>query len=199
MKRYYQTLNQYLKFSRCKKKERLRKKFYSIRKINYFNITPNYFNPLIKLIKKKNKKKIINLSIYYPSSFEVNILKIFETNFSNKIKIFLPALTGNDFMHFYQWNFQEVLQINKFGMLEPLRQKNHIIPNILLVPLLSYDNEKNRLGYGKGFYDRYLKKYLNNNNILTIGIAFSFQKYHKLPVFNNDIKLNYILTEKGIF
>jgi len=41
---------------------------------------------------------------------------------------------------------------------------------------------------------KYLKKY---NNILTIGIAFSFQKHHKLPVSNTDIKLNYILTEKG--
>ena len=38
-----------------------------------------------------------------------------------------------------------------------------------------------------------------NNNILTIGIAFSFQKYHILPVSNKDINLNYILTEKGIF
>ena len=182
------------------KKERLRKKFKSIRKRNYFDIAPNYFNPLIKIIKKKNNKKIINLSIYYPSSFEVNVLKIFEANLINKIKISLPVLTGNDSMHFYKWNFQQVLQINKFGMLEPLRQKKHIIPNILLVPLLAYDDEKNRLGYGKGFYDRYLKKYLkSNNNILTIGIAFSFQKYHKLPVFNNDVKLNYILTEKGLF
>ena len=42
----------------------------------------------------------------------------------------------------------------------------------------------------------YLKKY---KDILTIGIAFSFQKHHKLPVVNNDVKLNYILTEKGIF
>ena len=60
--------------------------------------------------------------------------------------------------------------------------------------------KKNRLGYGKGFYDRYLKKYLKkNNNILTIGIAFSFQKYHTLPTSNKDVNLNYILTEKGIF
>ncbi len=70
----------------------------------------------------------------------------------------------------------------------------------MLVPLLSYDNKKNRLGYGKGFYDRYLKKYLRKNNkILTIGIAFSFQRYRDLPTSNNDVKLNFVLTEKGIF
>ena len=85
-------------------------------------------------------------------------------------------------------------------MLEPALLSSHTVPDIMLVPLLAYDNQNNRLGYGGGFYDRYLNKYLKtNNNILTIGIAFSFQKHHKLPVSNNDVKLNYILTEKGIF
>ena len=94
----------------------------------------------------------------------------------------------------------DVLKINQFGMLEPAILSNHIVPDIMLVPLLAYDNQNNRLGYGGGFYDRYLNKYLKtHNNILTIGIAFSFQKHHKIPVFNNDVKLNYILTEKGIF
>ena len=70
----------------------------------------------------------------------------------------------------------------------------------MLVPLLAYDNKKNRLGYGKGFYDRYLAKYLKEyKNITTIGIAFSFQKHHKLPVSTTDIKLDYIMTERGIF
>ena len=66
------------------KKERLRKKYYSIRKKSYFDVRPNFFNPLIKLI-KKNNKKIINLSSYYPSSFEVNTLKLFEINLIKKI------------------------------------------------------------------------------------------------------------------
>ena len=59
---------------------------------------------------------------------------------------------------------------------------------------------KNRLGYGKRFYDRYFFKYLKiNKKILTVGVAFSFQKHHNLPVNNKDIKLDYILTEKGLF
>ena len=103
-------------------------------------------------------------------------------------------------MNFYQWKNKDTLQINKYGMLEPVLQLNETIPNIMLVPLLAYDNKKNRLGYGKGFYDKYLQKYFQRyKNILTIGIAFSFQKHHKLPVTYNDIKLNYILTEEGIF
>jgi 5-formyltetrahydrofolate cyclo-ligase len=181
------------------KKEKLRKKYYSIRKKSYFDVRPNFFNPLIKLI-KKNNKKIINLSSYYPSSFEVNTLKLFEINLKKKIKILLPAIRRKHSMNFYKWNNKEILKVNKFGMLEPYKQLNQVIPDIMLVPLLSYDKNKSRLGYGKGFYDRYLKKYSKkNNNILTIGIAFSFQKYHILPVSHKDINLNYILTEKGIF
>ena len=65
--------------------------------------------------------------------------------------------------------------------------------------MLAYDNNNNRLGYGKGYYDKFLNKYLRlKRNILTIGIAFSFQKYNKLPISKFDVKLDYILTEKGI-
>ena len=183
-----------------KNKKRLRKKFFLIRKKKYFEIKSSYFNPLIELIKRKFNKKNINLSIYYPASFEVNILRLFELKFTKNIKLFLPAITGNNLMHFYRWENQGVLLVNKFGMLEPYKLNSHIIPDIILVPLLAYDNQKNRLGYGGGFYDRYLKKYLKKNkNILTIGIAFSFQNSSKLPSSNHDVKLNYILTEKGIF
>ena len=117
-----------------------------------------------------------------------------------KLKIFLPVINRNNSMNFYKWKKNEVLRINQFGMLEPALLRDHVIPDIMLIPLLAYDNQNNRLGYGGGFYDRYLNKYLKTySNILTIGIAFSFQKHHKIPVLNNDVKLNYILTEKGIF
>ena len=69
----------------------------------------------------------------------------------------------------------------------------------MLIPLLAFDNRHYRLGYGKGYYDKYLNKYLKlNKQMITIGIAFSFQKYHKLPSSNFDKKLDYILTEKGL-
>ena len=181
-------------------KDRLRKRYFFIRKRKYFDIKTSFFNPLIQLIKKRYKNKYVKLSSYYPASFEVNTIKLFETKFINKLKIFLPVVKENNSMHFYEWKKNDVLKINQFGMLEPAILSNHIVPDIMLVPLLAYDNQNNRLGYGGGFYDRYLNKYLKiHNNILTIGIAFSFQKHHKLPVSNNDVKLNYILTEKGIF
>ena len=84
-------------------------------------------------------------------------------------------------------------------MLEPASLKKPLIPDIMFIPLLAFDSNKNRLGYGKGFYDKFLNKYLKRNkHILTIGIAFLFQKYNKLPTSKYDVKLDYILTESGL-
>ena len=180
-------------------KELLRKKYFSLRKKKYFEIEKIFFSPLTKLIKKKFDNKKINLSIYYPASFELNVLKLLEIDYVARQTILLPVIEENNLMNFFKWKKNEVLFVNKYGMLEPARSKT-VVPNVIIVPLLSFDEKKYRLGYGKGFYDRYLNKYLKKfNNIITIGIAFSFQKYHKLPVKNNDVKLDYILTEKGIF
>ena len=68
-----------------------------------------------------------------------------------------------------------------------------------MVPLVAFDNHLNRIGYGKGYYDRSLKK-INKikKNKIFLGIAYSFQKCKKIPVNNYDFKLDYVFTEKGI-
>ena len=72
-------------------------------------------------------------------------------------------------------------------------------PNVILVPLVAFDRKKNRLGYGGGYYDKFLNKYIKiHKKILIVGVAFSFQKHHNLPVNNSDFKLDYIITEKGL-
>ena len=69
---------------------------------------------------------------------------------------------------------------------------------MILVPLVAFDKFKNRIGYGKGFYDRFFNKFSNRKNILSVGIAFDFQKTNIIPKEKHDKKLNYILTEKSI-
>ena len=180
-------------------KNSVRKKYYLLRKKKYYKIKKDFFIPLLDLIKLKFKKKKIKLAIYYPTSFEVNLLKLLELKFISKQNLLLPVIEENNIMNFFPWKKNEVLYVNKYGILQPAKSEK-IVPNIMIVPLLAFDKNKYRLGYGKGFYDRYLNKHLKTfKNILTVGIAFSFQKYHKLPINNNDVKLNYILTEKGIY
>ena len=180
-------------------KNLLRKRYLNSRKKKYFEVDQHFFLPLINYIKKNLKKKKFNLALYYPANFEVDVIKILDNDFIFNQRILLPVIEDNNKMSFFSWKKKQVLLVNKFGMLEPVKSKPKI-PDIMLVPLLSFDHRKYRLGYGKGFYDRYLNKYLKKfKNILTVGVAFSFQKYHKLPIDKNDLKLSYILTEKGIY
>ena len=180
-------------------KNSVRKKYYFLRKKKYYEINKDFFTSFIDLIRSKLKKKKFKLALYYPSSFEINVLKLLEFNYISNQNLLLPVIEENNSMNFFSWKKNEVLQVNRYGILEPVKFKKNI-PDVMLVPMLAFDNYKYRLGYGKGFYDRYLNKYLKKfRNILTVGVAFSFQKHHKLPINKKDVKLNYILTEKGIY
>ena len=180
-------------------KIQLRKKYYTLRKKKYYNVNKKFFLPLLKKVKLKSKKKLLNIAFYYPSNFEVNVLKFLEFNNIFSFNILLPVIEKNNIMNFFSWSKNEVLFVNQFGILEPAKSKIKV-PDVMLIPILAFDKNKYRLGYGKGFYDRYLNKYLKRfKNILTVGVAFSFQRHHKLPRSQNDVKLDLILTEKGIF
>ena len=71
-------------------------------------------------------------------------------------------------------------------------------PDILIVPLVAFDKDKFRLGYGGGFYDRYINKISNLKKIFAIGFGFSFQELKKIPINKFDQKLDLILTDKGV-
>ena len=64
---------------------------------------------------------------------------------------------------------------------QSLFQKKIKFPDIFLVPLVAFDNRLNRIGYGGGFYDRYLEKIQKNKKIVTIGLAYSFQEIKRSP------------------
>jgi len=67
------------------------------------------------------------------------------------------------------------------------------------VPLVAYDKNLNRIGYGKGYYDRILKKIRKiKKNVIYLGVAYSFQECRSIPVNKHDFKLDYIFTERGI-
>ena len=181
-------------------KIQLRKKYLNLRKRKYFKVNSQIFEKLIIYIKDKlNKKKNINLALYYPSNFEFDILKVFYCERFRNFTTLLPATSNNNDMKFFRWELNDLLIVNKYGMLEPdIRNKKNFLPDIILIPLLAFDNSNSRLGYGKGYYDKYLSKYLKlNKNIVTIGIGFSFQKCKKLPTAKHDVRLNKVFTEKG--
>ena len=100
-------------------------------------------------------------------------------------------------MDFFKWSINDPLKINKYGIPEPTSSKI-LYPDILLVPLVGYDSHLNRLGYGGGFYDRYIEKIEKIKKIIKIGLAFSYQKIISVPIDQYDKKMDYIITEKEI-
>ena len=176
------------------KKAEIRKKILKFRKINnHKNIKVN-FNYLLKILKReKNHGKIV--AGYYPYNYEVDSIPILEEFQRKNFKISLPKIKKNFQMDFFPWSTKDPLLINEYGIPEPTTDKI-IHPCILLVPLVAFDKDLNRIGYGGGFYDRYIKKIKKNKKIVTIGLAFSFQEVKKIPIKKYDIKLDFIITNK---
>ena len=177
-------------------KSSIRKKILKLRKKNYSkNLLISPFNFLKYLKKKKFKSKIIGG--YYPYNYELDILNILKLLEKKNYIISLPKIAKNNKMDFYQWSLKEPLKINKYGIPESFSNKK-IYPDIILIPLVGFDSHLNRLGYGGGYYDRYLSKVQNKNKIIKIGMGFSFQEFSNLPINKHDKKLDCIITEKKI-
>ena len=86
---------------------------------------------------------------------------------------------------------------NDFGIIEP-NKINQIIPDIIFVPMVGFDKNLNRLGYGKGYYDRTISKLRKFKKIFVIGLAYDNQMVQNIPSENHDEKMDIILTDKKI-
>jgi 5-formyltetrahydrofolate cyclo-ligase len=177
-------------------KSKLRQKILKIReKTNKKNKQIN-FNQIVKILKKEKMiKKVVGG--YYPVNFEVDDLELLKKFEKNKFVISLPVIKRNFQMEFCKWSFSYPLKINKYGIPEP-EEKNIVYPDILLIPLVAFDKNLNRLGYGGGYYDRLIEKFSKKKKTIKIGLAFSVQKIARVPTNVYDQKLDYIVTNKYI-
>ena len=175
-------------------KSQIRKKILKIRKKkNFKNLRVNS-QTILKIIKKKNLKDKI-FGGYYSFNYEIDAIQILKKFEKLSYLISLPRIKKDSQMDFFDWSSKDPLRINKYGIPEPI-SKTIRYPDILLVPLVAYDKNFNRIGYGGGFYDRYIKKIKNKKKIITIGLAYSFQKVKKIPINKYDVKLDFVITEK---
>ena len=177
-------------------KSKLREKILKIRETNTDKNIKLDFNKIINLLKKEKITKK-NIGGYYPVNFEVDDLHILKEFEKKNFNISLPVIKKNYDMNFYKWSFNEPLKINKYGIPEP-KSKILVYPDIILVPLVAFDKNLNRLGYGGGYYDRLIKKLDKKKKILKIGLALYNQEINKVPINKYDQKLDYILTNRNI-
>ena len=177
-------------------KTQTRNKIIKIRKKNF---DKDFKIDLVKLISflKIDKLNFKSIGGYYPSNYEIDDLNILDLLEKKNFKVSLPIIKKDNQMNFYSWSRNDPLKINKFGIPEPVSSKI-FYPDILLVPLVAYDISLNRLGYGGGYYDRYIEKIEKIKKVTKIGLAFSFQKISSIPINQYDKKLDFIVTEKEI-
>ncbi len=147
-------------------------------------------------------KSATNIALYMPISGEVDTKILLEAAWIDKKTVFLPRcnrqLKGN--MDFFICNSYADLELGNYNILEP---KSHTILwdnsfDLLILPAVGFDKNGYRLGFGGGYYDRFLSK---NTTTFSLGLAFSWQILDNLsPDFWNewDIKVNAIAYEDGI-
>tara|TARA_S200000501_G_scaffold259209_1_gene243115 strand:- start:2914 stop:3459 length:546 start_codon:yes stop_codon:yes gene_type:complete len=177
-------------------KSKLRSKILKLRK-NNVNKNQKLDVDIFLSFLRSQKLNYKNLGGYYPSNYEIDDLKILEILEKKNYNILLPIVKRNNKMDFFKWSNTDPLKINKYGIPEPVSSEI-FYPDIMLVPLVGYDKNLNRLGYGGGFYDRYIEKIEKIKKVIKIGLAFSYQKLKSVPISKYDKKLDFIITEKEI-
>ncbi len=138
---------------------------------------------------------------YYPLGGEVDVIPAIQKAWEDKKKVYLPRCSKHDkgVMDFYLVTSFEQLEKGSFGVMEPLgktEKYNKNIKNsnaICIMPALSYDRKGYRLGYGRGYYDRYLQGFSG----MKIGIAYSQFVSKDVPHGYFDVRADIIITEKG--
>ena len=167
-------------------------------------------NAISKIDQKKYSEKILKLLLsmpvlqssssihtYVSKDSEVMTHQLIYTLLERNINVICPRIQKhNELGHSTISSFNDFKK-NKLGILEPKEELPSFSINdldVIIVPGLAFTRTGNRIGYGGGFYDRFLIK----TNAISIGLAFDKQVINKLPHNKDDSILDYIVTEKEI-
>lgn len=177
-------------------KKQLRKKFRQLRK-DGFSIEKS------KIIEQKilnsNEYKVCkSVFVYVSYNTEVDTLEIINSALRDKKTVAVPVMTEIPHtMVFVKIDSMDCLEKNSFGILEPRLEAGKIVKadnnTMVVVPALAFDRCGYRLGYGGGYYDKYLSE---NETMCNIGIGFSCQLVDRLEINEYDVKLDKIITEE---
>ncbi len=187
-----------------KKKAEIRKKFLEIRN----GISQEDYLQKSKAISENTVQWIDSLNVNHVHCYlsidsrnEVKTDNIIEWLIRNHFTVSVPVVDfRNDTLEHYQITTNGSFEENKWGVREPdihsrRRRTEPALFDIVIVPVVASDNEKNRLGYGKGFYDRFLAK----TPAIKAGLVFDCCISNKtLPVEPFDINLDLIISESGV-
>lgn len=172
-------------------KQILRNRYKEIRKsIKNKELLDNIiFNKIIELKEYKESKMIL---IYVSLNDEVDTFKLIEHSLEIGKEVAVPKCEGDNIL-FYNIKTLLDLQEGRFRILEP--RTNEVVDNfsdsICIIPGIAFDKENNRIGYGRGFYDRFLEEY----DGIKIGLAYRECICDKIDNETTDIKMDIVLTD----
>ena len=142
-----------------------------------------------------------NIFIYISYDSEINTKGIIKKALRDNKKIYVPRTEFKTRL----MDAVEITSLNnliesEYGILEPSVEEPHIDPNeidLIVVPGVAFDRNGGRMGYGAGFYDRYFKKISKDNvkKVIKLALAYDFQILEKIPMNEQDVPVNYIITE----
>ena len=112
----------------------------------------------------------------------------------------LPVVIGADQpLLFRAWTPGETLAPGVWDIPIPPETAAEVLPDVLLVPMLAFDRQGYRLGYGGGFYDRTLEKLRAFRRVWAVGVAYAAQEVEAVPRGDHDAPLDYVMTEQETF
>lgn len=136
---------------------------------------------------------------YWPIGRELDARPLLRHLAQHGYKIVLPyAHERGKSLEFRVWHAHEPMEMDHFQVPAPGKTAEHLVPDIILVPLLSFDRQGHRLGYSSGFYDVTLDSLRQQKSILAIGLGFSSQEVPRIPAGGLDQPLDGIVTERGV-
>jgi len=167
-------------------------------------LSPNQVKTSSKLIFKNLMTLNIWEKIFYHSYLsnvlnnEVETNEIINLLFKKNKRVFVPKILGTNLIHI-EINKNTSYSKNQLGIREPVNssKSNPDLLEVIFVPLLAFDKQGDRVGYGGGYYDKFLGDI--KNNALKIGLSL-FEPIDKiLDIEDHDISLDYIITPKRVY
>lgn len=137
------------------------------------------------------------VAVYMPIGSEIDPRPLLGKLTAAGVKLALPCVLADGSMIYRHYTRGDPLEKREFGLLEPFHEVPEVFPTLILTPLLAYDKSGNRLGYGKGHYDRAITRLRENGRAFVCGLAFHGQEVDAIPTEPHDVPLDWVVTERG--
>ncbi len=136
---------------------------------------------------------------YWPMGDEIDPRPLMAELARSGCRLALPVVAApGQALDFLAWRDGDALVPGPFGTRHPAAAAAPVVPSVLLVPLLAFDREGYRLGYGGGYYDRTLDSLAGRAQVRSIGLAYAAQEVARVPRDRHDQRLDAVATEAGV-